>query len=334
MAGTPHSLRFATPPIDAAFVAGMENADYPALEKRLGSVLFEHRLRKQAGKSARLLHQGEGVFRLERLLPFDRIVAIALKTAGIGGLARRNFLEVRLAAREWILPRLPPAFDGFRLLHLTDLHLDLEPALTPVIESLIRGVPHDAAVVTGDYRNKTFGDPGPCLREMEGIISALSPQRWGILGNHDFIEMVPALESSGLPILLNEVVTIERHGKKLWIAGIDDPHFYKTHDLTKVRSEIPGEDCGILLSHSPEPYAAAESLGFDLQLSGHTHGGQLCLPGGIPLIVPCKIGKNFVRGAWKYGKLQGYTSPGTGSCGVAARLNCPPEVTLHILRTS
>ena len=297
----------------------------------MGRDLLAERLLKQAGKSAHLVHQAEGIFGLERFFPLDSLVSLCLSMSGLGPLVRRNFLDVRITAREWSLPHLPAAFDGFRLLHLTDLHLDLDAALTPVIERLVRATPHDAAVITGDFRNKTDGDYEPCLGETERVVKALAPRRWGVLGNHDFVEMVPSLEAAGLPILLNEVAAIERQGEKLWIAGIDDPHFYKTHSLEKVRAEVPREGCAILLSHSPETYEAAEPLGFDLQLSGHTHGGQLCLPGGTPLVLPCKIDRRFACGPWRHGRLQGYTSPGTGSCGVAARLNCPPEITLHVL---
>ncbi|MEI6491936.1 MAG: metallophosphoesterase [Verrucomicrobiota bacterium] len=300
----------------------------------MGRELLSERLLKQAGKSAHLVHQGEGVFRLERFFPLDTLISFCLAATGLGRRAKHNFLDVRLKTREWILPRLPPLFDGFRLLHLTDLHLDLDVALTPVIVRLVRGVAHDAAVVTGDFRNRTEGDFQPSLREASKVIEAFAPLRWGVLGNHDFVEMVPSLEAAGLPVLLNEVTVIERNGQKLWIAGIDDPHFYKTHDLGKVRSQVPHDGCVILLSHTPETYAAAEPLGFDLQLSGHTHGGQICLPGGIPLVLPCKIDRRFVRGPWQHGRLQGYTSSGTGSCGVTARFNCPPEITLHVLRSA
>ncbi len=310
----------------------MENADYEALERRIGRDHLSERLLIQAGGTAKLLHQGEGVFQIERYVPIDALVTIGLRCSGLGGLVRRNFLGVGVVTQEWSLPHLPPAFDGFRLLQLTDLHLDLCTDLTPVIAELVRSTPHDAAVVTGDYRNKTDGDYGPCMREMAKITGELSPERWGILGNHDFIEMVPSLEHAGLPILLNEVAAIRRGTDELWIAGIDDPHFYKTHDLAKVRAAIPDAACAILLAHSPEVYPEAEPFGFDLQLSGHTHGGQLCLPGGRAVIVPCKVPKPFIRGRWSHGRLQGYTSPGTGSCAVPARLFCPPEITLHVLR--
>lgn len=309
----------------------MENEDYLALEKRIGREHLAERLLKQAGNSAKLLHQGEGVFRLEKFLPVDSLVSLGLRCCGLGGLVRRNFLGLRVVTRHWTLPHLPGAFEGFRLLQLTDLHLDLDLELTHVVERFVRATPHDAAVVTGDYRNQTDGDYGPCMAEMERITPLLASERWGILGNHDCIEMVPSLERAGLPVLLNETAAIRRRGEILWIAGIDDPHFYKMHDLRKVRSATPGDACVILLSHSPEIYSEAERVGFDLQLSGHTHGGQLCLPGGLPVIVPCRVDRRFVNGRWSHLTLQGYTSPGTGSCAVAARLNCPPEITLHVL---
>ena len=310
----------------------MDNADYSKLEHRMGGDRLAARFLKQAGKTAKLLHQGEGIFRLERALPFDRIVAFGLRVSGMASICRGNFLDVRLVEQEWFLPRLPRAFEGFRLLQMSDLHLDLDMALTPVIESLARKTPHDAAVVTGDFRNKGCGDYRPCLREMARITAALSPQRWGILGNHDFLEMVPSLEADGLPILLNETACIQRGKDRLWIGGIDDPHFYKTHDLAGLRNKMPPDAFSVLLSHSPEIFTEAARFGFSFQLSGHTHGGQLCLPGGKPLVVPCRVKSKFVSGRWQHESLYGYTSPGTGCCGVAARLNCPPEITLHILR--
>lgn len=305
-----------------------------ALEARLGQTLFQKRIHREAGRAAHLLHQGEGFFRLESYVPLDRIVGFLLAVSGLGRVVRRGFLDVRVVTQEWELESLPAAFDGFRLLQLTDLHADLDPALTPEIIRAIQATPHDAAVITGDFRNKTEGDCERCISETAKIVQHLATPRWGILGNHDFLEMVPRLEAMGLPCLLNEAASIEREGARLWIGGIDDPHFYHTDDLARVRDLIPRGECSILLAHSPEVYEEAARLGFDLQLSGHTHAGQLCLPGGHWVLVPCKVARRFVKGRWTHGPLQGYTSPGTGSCGVAARWNCPPEVTLHVLRTA
>lgn len=302
------------------------------LRERLGVARFQNRLAKQAGKRAKLLHQGEGVFRLERLIPFDAAVDGLLRILGLRAPLRQRFLDIQLVQQEWKLASLPPAFEGFRLLQLSDLHCDLDPALTPVVEKIVRNTHHDAAVLTGDFRNGLDGDHGPCLRELGRICAALAPLRFGILGNHDFLEMVPEMEELGLPILLNESSFLERNKQRLWIAGIDDPHFYKTHDLSKAREGISDGECSILLSHSPETFDEAAAAGFHLQLSGHTHGGQICLPGGHPVVVPCRVPRQFLAGRWVYSDLQGYTSRGTGSCGVAARWNCPPEITLHILR--
>ena len=303
------------------------------LRHRLGDVLFSKRLKRQTAKTARFLHQGKGVFRLERLIPFDTLLSTFFKFLGIREIMRRGFLDVRVVSQDWILPALPDAFDGFRLLQLTDLHCDLDLSLTSVVVDLIQATPHDAAVITGDFRNGMGGDHAVCLRETRRIVETLNPLRWGILGNHDFIEMVPELESMGLSILLNEATEIGRGDESIWIGGIDDPHFYQTHDPAKVRARIPREAFSILLSHSPETYKEAAGLGFHLQLSGHTHGGQICLPGGCPVVVPCRVPRRFVVGRWRHGEMQGYTSPGTGGCGVAARWNCPPEITIHTLRT-
>jgi len=309
------------------------DSDLLSLRRRLGDRLYTKRLKRQTDKTIRFLHQGKGVFRLERLIPFDSLLDGFFKTFGICDIMRRAFLDVRVVGQDWVIPSLPDAFEGFRLLQLTDLHCDLEPALTDVVTDLIRICPHDAAVITGDFRNGMGGNHDVCIRETRHIVETLNPQRWGILGNHDFIEMVPELESIGLPILLNEATEVRRGSASIWIGGIDDPHFYQTHDLAEVRSRIPREACTILLSHSPETYREAARLGFHLHLSGHTHGGQICLPGGRPVVVPCRVPRQFVVGRWSHGGMQGYTSPGTGGCGVAARWNCPPEITIHTLRS-
>ena len=167
------------------------------------------------------------------------------------------------------------------------------------------------------------------------LIPSLHPTRFAILGNHDFLEKVALLEEAGLPFLLNESTPIERGSSRLWICGIDDPHFFRTHDLAAAHAGIPEGETSILLSHSPETYREASEFGYDLHLSGHTHGGQICAPGGIPIYrnAPgCR--RKHLAGSWREGKMIGYTSRGTGSAGVAARFHCPPEITLHILHSS
>lgn len=306
-----------------------------AIRDRLGADRYARRIARQEAQTAKLIHQSQGIFKLERFIPVDAVIARILKLTGFWNRGVRNALHIRVVQQEWTLPGLPPAFDGFRLLQLSDLHVDIHPDLGPAIERVVQSVPHDAAVITGDYRNLTDSCFKPAVRATAGIIAHLAPARFGILGNHDFIEKVPELESAGLPILLNEVSTIRRGGDTVWICGIDDPHFYRTDDLERVARAAPSDAFRILLAHTPAIAEDAARYGFDLMLAGHTHGGQICLPGGQPVVLPTKnLPRRFVLGRWKVGQMQGYTSPGTGSCGVPARFNCPPEVTVHVLRRS
>lgn len=308
---------------------------YASLARRLGREKLEKRLLIQASHWARLNHQGAGIFRLEQHFPLDAIVAFALTASGLFHRARANHLSPRLVERTWLLPRLPAAFDGFRLLHLTDLHLDLDPEFTDALIARLRPIKCDAIVVTGDFRNSTRDDFFPAMAEAKRLLAALPPvPRFGILGNHDFIEQLPHLEDAGLRMLLNESAFVERDGARLWFAGIDDPHFYQTHDLAAASAGIPRDACTVLLAHSPEIADELPADRFDLVLCGHTHGGQLCLPGGRWLHVPIKNQPSErIRGAWRAAGAHGYTSAGTGSCAVPARLNCPGEFTLHHLRS-
>jgi predicted MPP superfamily phosphohydrolase len=307
---------------------------YASLARRLGREKLERRLFTQASHWARLAHQGSGLFRLENYLPLDAVVAFALTATGLFSRARANHLDPRLVERTWRLPRLPASFAGFRLLHLTDLHMDLDSAFADALIARLAGVSCDAIVVTGDFRSSTREDFFPALVATRRLLAALpAVPRYGILGNHDFIEQLPHLEADGLPMLLNESAFIERDGQRLWFAGIDDPHFYKTHDLAAATAAIPADACTVLLAHSPEIADELPENRFDLVLCGHTHGGQLCLPGGRWLHVPIKNQpRERIRGAWKAAGAEGYTSVGTGSCGVPARLNCPGEFTLHTLQ--
>jgi len=218
---------------------------------------------------------------------------------------------------------------------LADLHCDLDANMMTRIREVMLTVPHDAVVLTGDYHNKVSETFEHSVNAMINLIPHLHPLRFATLGNHDFLEKVEPLEAAGLPFLLNESAAIERDGSRLWICGIDDPHFFLTHDLVKARAGVAAGEISILLSHSPETYREAASLGYDLQLSGHTHGGQICAPGGIPLYrnAPgCR--REHLSGSWSEGKMIGYTSRGTGSAGVAARFHCPPEITIHTLHSS
>jgi predicted MPP superfamily phosphohydrolase len=144
--------------------------------------------------------------------------------------------------------------------------------------------------------------------------------------------MVPILEAGGMRMLLNEHTCIERNGARLWIAGVDDPHYYETDNLEKAMDGIPPDDFTILLAHSPEIVRNAAFAGVDLYLCGHTHAGQICLPGGRPIVTNSKCPPDRRAGVWKFEGMTGYTSRGAGTSSVGVRFNCPPEITVHRLK--
>jgi uncharacterized protein len=123
-------------------------------------------------------------------------------------------------------------------------------------------------------------------------------------------------------------------GQRVYLAGIDDAHYYRVDNIEKAAAQIPEGEFSILLSHTPEIYRQAAHAGFDLMLSGHTHGGQICLPGSIPLTLDSVLPRRMGSGPWEYHDMAGYTSAGVGSCIAAVRINCPRTITLHRLQRS
>ena len=197
---------------------------------------------------------------------------------------------------------------------------------------LLDGISYDLCVLTGDYLGKTFGPFDPALEGVAQVRSHLKGAVYGVLGNHDTIRMVPGLEEMGIRMLLNESETFVRGNQRIYLAGIDDAHYYRVDNIEKAASAIPHDEFSILLSHTPKIYRQAAHADFSLLLGGHTHGGQICLPGSIPITLDSVLPRYMASGMWKYHNMLGYTSVGVGSCVVTVRLNCPPEITLHHLQ--
>ena len=278
---------------------------------------------------------GERRFRLLGLERYRRthiLIELGLRGSGMAARGRRNATTMHLVERAVPITALPVAFDGLRLLHLTDLHLDLDPAILAAMIARVRPLDYDLCVLTGDYRAWTIGPFEPALAALAELRRHLHGPVYATLGNHDCVDMIPGIEALDIRLLMNESVIITRRGQHLHLAGVDDPNRYATHNLEAAAATVPPDAPAILLAHSPEPFRAAASLGFDLMLCGHTHGGQICLPGGFALISHTQVPRFLRRGAWQWGGMQGYTSPGAGSSIVPARFNCPPEVTIHTLR--
>jgi predicted MPP superfamily phosphohydrolase len=227
---------------------------------------------------------------------------------------------------------LPPNFDGFTIFHLSDLHADMNPGAMRRLIELLGEVQYDICVLTGDYRGQTFGPFDAALEGVARVRSHLKELVYAVLGNHDTIRMVPSLEEIGIRVLLNESETIIRDDQRIHLAGIDDAHYYRVDNIEKTAAGIPHGEFSILLSHTPEIYRQAAHASFKLLLSGHTHGGQVCLPGSIPITLDSVLPRRMGSGPWKYHNMTGYTSVGVGSSIVAVRFNCPPEITLHHLQ--
>lgn len=230
---------------------------------------------------------------------------------------------------------LPRAFDGFRILHLSDLHIDGFEGLT---ESLIRTldrVEADICLITGDYR---FEDEGPCdelYRCMRKLLPHINAKGgiYGILGNHDEAAIALELEEMGVCMLENEAAEIRRGRDAIWIAGIDDDYDYQCDDLPGAMAEVPNGAFTALMAHTPDLYSQAAELGVDLYLCGHTHGGQVRVPGIGALRSNARCPRAYIYRHWRHEKMQGYTSAGIGCSSLPVRLNCPPELVFITLRS-
>ena len=302
-------------------------------EDRLGTTAWKQRMNFQVHHASDMFSKGRNLFHFENAESLHVLLYALLKTCGLYGLGNRQFLELKLETPEWHFSELPTEFDGYRILQLSDLHLDLDIQLTPRIIEAISGLEYDLCVLTGDFRAASSGPHDVVTQEMAKIVPHIKKPCFAVLGNHDFLEQVLELEELGVHFLLNENVEIQTDtGSSIHLVGIDDSSFYETENFDRALSGLTDEEFKILLAHSPDVYRRAASLGFELQLSGHTHGGQICLPGGIPVMRICRCPSSMIAGCWEHQGLQGYTSRGTGGCGVAVRFFCPPEVTLHTLR--
>lgn len=301
------------------------------LADRVGILHLRQRQGIQKDHVTQIFGRGRNFFHIENWYSVHTLMRLAMRVTGFYSRGQRNAADIRMRQNRVQIPGLPEPFSGFTLLHLSDLHLDMHPSIVHELIERLHGVEYDLCVITGDFRARTYGGYQEAMEIMERVRTHLDSSVYGVLGNHDFIEMVPALEALDIRMLLNESVALERGGVAIYLAGIDDPHYYRMENLEKAAFDIPADAVSILLSHSPEVYRHAAHVGFDLMLCGHTHGGQICLPGGMPLTYNIGCPRRLGRGSWRHHELQGYTSVGAGSCMVEARFNCPPEITVHTL---
>ena len=312
----------------------MSQDDFELLEKRLGRLHARLRLGIEADHEAQVFGQGINYFHIENLKPSHFLIRACLRLTGLYRRGQRNAAQIEVRQNYIRSAQIPKAFDGYTILHLSDLHVDMSQDAMQRLTAILRTIDYDLCALTGDYRGRTFGPYEAALTGMSRVCAEIKKPIYGVLGNHDTICMVPGLEEMGVRMLLNECETIERDHQRIHLAGIDDAHFYRADNIEKAASGIPSDEFSILLSHTPEVYREASHADFNLTLSGHTHGGQICLPGSIPITLASVLPRYMGSGAWKYRDMFGYTSVGAGSSIVPVRYNCPPEITLHYLQSS
>jgi len=235
-------------------------------------------------------------------------------------------LEVRFEA-------LPAAFDGFTILHLSDPHFDGMPGLEDKILERVGGREFDLCVLTGDYRTELHGPSRETMAALQRLVGGIAVREGflAVLGNHDDCHMVAPMEAMGIRLLINERVNLQRGSERLQIVGTDDVHYYYT-DQALQALESAQEAFTIALVHSPELYDAAAEAGVALYLCGHTHAGQVCLPGGIAILKHLRTGRHLYKGHWRHRGMQGITNAGAGTSGIPVRFNTRGEILALRLR--
>jgi predicted MPP superfamily phosphohydrolase len=242
--------------------------------------------------------------------------------------------DLRLIRIEIELPKLPPAFDGMRLLHLSDLHVEFAGALAQRTIDLAQDLRPDMIALTGDFIVSRVTPDLECF--LEGIRRLNPPLgAWAIRGNHDIWHdsdaVIAAMERRGIPLLTNRGVTVEHDGARLHVVGVEHP-WNPVESWDTLLPECNGE-CRLVLSHTPDTLEHVATRGADLVLAGHTHGGQWRLPLVGSMIVPSNRGAEFDQGLFQRNRSVMWVTRGIGTVGVPLRINCPPEITLLTLRS-
>ncbi len=266
---------------------------------------------------------------------FDSLIRIfgeLLKWTPLYEKGYRNALDIVVKRVDLTFDDLPESFNGYTILHLTDLHLDAVPGVERVMRERIDGLAVDVCVMTGDYRKEIYGGFKKILSPMRRLVAGVHARDgvFATLGNHDSHWMVGDFEEMGITVLANETAEIARNGDRIHLTGVDDPYYYYT-DQASIALEDAPDGFKIALVHAPSLFDAAADNGYRLYLCGHTHAGQICLPGGTPIILHVSRGRKYYKGLWRYGSMTGYTGQGAGTSGIPLRFNTRSEITVFRL---
>ncbi|MBN2503381.1 MAG: metallophosphoesterase [Anaerolineales bacterium] len=257
---------------------------------------------------------------------------------GFGGYKYASRVEpdwVKVEQVKLTLPRLSPTFNGYTIAQISDIHKDkwMTPArLDPIIEK-VNALEADTIAITGDFFSV---NPSVYYDEMVASLSKLKAKDFtiGVLGNHDHwtdpVTVRAVLEDSGVNDISNTLKTLKSGNSQLHFAGVDD-YWVREARLDLVLEQLPADGCAILLAHEPDfADISAPTRRFDLQISGHSHGGQVNIPIYGPPITP-QYGEKYPIGLYEIEEMLLYTNRGVGVIPPRVRFNCRPEITLFKL---
>ena len=258
-------------------------------------------------------------------------------------LGYRDFGEPKGFAVETVhlsLKRLPQVFSGFRIAQISDIHMGgwMNADRLQHVADLILAQKPDILMITGDFlKGRSFTEMSK--QGISDLIKILSPlaasiPTFAVLGNHDYWTNPDAiremLRQCGITDLTNTVVALTRNDESLYLCGVDDIRHGNVR-LDDVIAQLEENSAAILLVHEPDFADTSAATGkFELQLSGHTHGGQIVIPFYGPPVLP-PSGRKYPSGLYKVGNMLQYTNRGVGTDTVSTRINCPPEVTVFVL---
>ena len=247
----------------------------------------------------------------------------------------KNALDIRLENVELSLENLPGGFDEVRILLITDLHFDGTKPLADKLLNIVGNIDYDYCILGGDYTYSRDVDEEQVYSQIKQIAKLLKSKSrvFGILGNYDLYKTAELLEEHGIEMLINEGICLERNSDKIYLAGMDDPSHYKADDIVLTDGDTWEGAFKIMLCHSPARYKESAKAEYSLYLTGDTHGGQICLPGGFIIFCGPTANRKMARGKWSYNGMVGYTSRGVGTSRIKMRYYCPPEITLITLRS-
>lgn len=263
--------------------------------------------------------------------PIAKVINYLFVGTGLAALGYHNTQKIKTHRIEMQNHRIGNEFDNFKIMFISDFHLNGNPALMTPIKEILHKEEVDIYLLGGDYQVNAFGNYSVIKSLYTDLLSDIDTSKvYAVLGNHDEYKIAEILDNLGVNMLLNEYITLERGEESLTITGIEDSDRYLAHEFPEL--PIHHNDFRILLAHSPNIYKDAQRRDYDLLLAGHTHSGQICYPGGIPIVRFTKFPHKYSYAFWKYKNMQGYTTAGVGNTWINVRFFCPPEVVVITLK--